>query len=150
MPNDKKCVYCNKVRSKFSDLSFHHFPTDNPVLLREWLEDLSLPSDFKILPSHVLCSDHFNFLSFERSFNFSASTCSRRLLKKGAVPTLGIDRSEPDGSEIVSHRCLKRSSLPTVNSNDRSACNTSVGYFQPDYFVPKVLSISSDLVYMVI
>uniref|UniRef100_A0A673GC90 THAP domain-containing protein 1 n=1 Tax=Sinocyclocheilus rhinocerous TaxID=307959 RepID=A0A673GC90_9TELE len=77
------CVPFCKMSSRFNSvISFHSFPL-NKETRKKWLHNIRR-EDYKVSPNTRVCSRHFKGDDF-----FEPSTpTARRLLKKGAVPTL--------------------------------------------------------------
>ncbi|XP_007945029.2 DNA transposase THAP9 [Orycteropus afer afer] len=83
------CSTRDTVLSRELGLSFHHFPTDT-IQRSKWIRAVNRvdPRSKKIWipgPSAILCSKHFQESDFE-------SYGIRRKLKKGAVPSVSLDK----------------------------------------------------------
>lgn len=74
LPLDVLCCY-------MKEFSFHSFPLNNKVLLKEWLSQIKR-ENFLPTKHSKLCSEHFE----EDCFIYQNFT-GRRLLKRNAVPT---------------------------------------------------------------
>ncbi|XP_016323995.1 uncharacterized protein LOC107674526 [Sinocyclocheilus anshuiensis] len=77
------CVPFCKMSSRFNSvISFHSFPL-NKETRKKWLHNIRR-EDYKVSPNTRVCSRHFKGDDFIEPWTPTA----RRLLKKGAVPTL--------------------------------------------------------------
>ncbi len=77
------CVPSCKMSSRFNSvISFHSFPL-NKETRKKWLQNIRR-EDYKVSPNTRVCSRHFRTDDFIEQ----STPTSRRLLKKGAVPTL--------------------------------------------------------------
>ena len=88
-------VYCSPVGcnndpryvNKKHNVTYHHFPTDNPSLLEEWLAKVS-HKDIVITKDSVVCSKHFEDDCIERDLTAELLGLEpRKVLKLDAVPT---------------------------------------------------------------
>ena len=116
--------------------SFHRFPKQNDILLRQWLHNLGR-ADFAPAKTSVLCSAHFTSDCFlpDRLGTYmwrSANTVGRRLID-GAVPTefshrhtgAGVDFVEgtATGSSTPTATAASSTSRPSMSQNAKTARN---------------------------
>ena len=59
MPNYCVAVGCKNTAKKGSEYSFHHFPHQNPNLLKKWVHAIRR-KQWKPTKHSFICSDHFN------------------------------------------------------------------------------------------
>uniref|UniRef100_A0A1B6L5Q8 THAP-type domain-containing protein n=1 Tax=Graphocephala atropunctata TaxID=36148 RepID=A0A1B6L5Q8_9HEMI len=71
------CLYCGLVAKR----SFHSFPLKHPDRLKQWLNHMGFPPDFKVTQTMKLCSQHF-----EDKYIYRVNTSSN--LKGDSIPTI--------------------------------------------------------------
>ncbi|XP_018972001.1 uncharacterized protein LOC109103116 [Cyprinus carpio] len=106
------CVPSCKMSSRFNSvISFHSFPL-NKETRKKWLQNIQR-EDCEVSPNIRVCSRHFRTDDFIEQ----STPTSRRLLKKGAVPTLFTRSSSPVRTGLWRRRRipppLKQDPVPT-------------------------------------
>uniref|UniRef100_A0A8C1MZD3 THAP domain-containing protein 1 n=1 Tax=Cyprinus carpio TaxID=7962 RepID=A0A8C1MZD3_CYPCA len=87
-PLNSRCLH--KLPVQFNSvISFHSFPL-NKETRKKWLQNIQR-EDCEVSPNIRVCSRHFRTDDFIEQ----STPTSRRLLKKGAVPTLFTRSSSP-------------------------------------------------------
>ena len=117
--------WCKKDSWKDRDLTFFRFPSNNPVVLRQWIHNSGRGNASSVgkkwTPSRysVMCSSHFEEDCFELDYfnELVGSTTAqgrrrRRRLKPGTVPTI---------FQNVSKGKAKREAKPRLLSLKRAA-----------------------------
>ncbi|KAK7604814.1 hypothetical protein V9T40_006000 [Parthenolecanium corni] len=91
--------------------SFHRFPKD-PAIRDAWIEQCHIDANFN--PDHgCICSDHFDFDDFERSYQKQLMGIERRpMLKKNVIPHLNLPESQIENS--YHHDLRNRNKDPKV------------------------------------
>jgi len=98
------------VANKTSHISYYTFPQD-PGLIKEWVVKYYRADKFNAKFARI-CSIHFCEQDFERNLRNELLniTYARKVLKKGAIPSLNLPKFKPfKSTEILNQRAERKS-----------------------------------------
>lgn len=118
MPGRRCVVYgCSNISNPEGGISVHISPASKSMR-DKWLRFVRTHRvNFSPTGRFVVCSDHFNLESFERSFHVEGS---RRTLRPGSFPT--IWRKLPSQEPSSSRRVRTRRKVKLVSISTCSVC----------------------------
>ncbi|KAJ7331122.1 THAP domain containing [Desmophyllum pertusum] len=121
MPGRRCVVYgCSNISNPEGGISVHISPASKSMR-DKWLRFVRTHRvNFSPTGRFVVCSDHFNLESFERSFHVEGS---RRTLRPGSFPTIWkkLPSQEPSSSRRVRTRRKAVNELLSTTGNEKSS-----------------------------
>eukprot|EP00096_Caligus_rogercresseyi_P007608 TRINITY_DN25550_c0_g1_i1.p1 TRINITY_DN25550_c0_g1~~TRINITY_DN25550_c0_g1_i1.p1 ORF type:complete len:349 (-),score=71.17 TRINITY_DN25550_c0_g1_i1:58-1104(-) len=100
-----------------ADASYHKFPKE-PSLLKKWIEPFKMKSKFNAKTCRICCN-HFSEDCWERDLrNELLGLKTRRILKKGACPTIDVYEAYIDEEIEDVHRPRRRKKIHSSESSE--------------------------------